>query len=252
MFSIKQSIKQALRKLGVEVCSTAHYAELVQAQTPRKHHFFQAWQRHQPQPQWVIDVGANHGNWTRTALSYFPNSNYLLIEPQERLRTFSADLIARPNVKWLTVGLSDQPGRLKLTLTSNDASASFTLTEDQAREAGCPQTDIHVTTLDDLVVQHGVFPEIVKIDAEGLDMNVLLGASRLIGKTDVFFVEAAVCSTEYPNSLEVICQFMWSHGYQVMDVTDLNDSPRHNVLWLIELVFVKTTHPIWSTFDRQV
>ena len=34
-------------------------------------------------PRHIIDVGANHGKWTRTALRFFPNARYTLVEPQD-------------------------------------------------------------------------------------------------------------------------------------------------------------------------
>jgi len=34
-------------------------------------------------PRNVWDVGANHGNWTRAAVSFFPDAEYTLIEPHD-------------------------------------------------------------------------------------------------------------------------------------------------------------------------
>src|ERR1035438_4221181 len=34
-------------------------------------------------PRHIIDVGANRGEWTRTALQTFPEARYTLVEPQE-------------------------------------------------------------------------------------------------------------------------------------------------------------------------
>jgi hypothetical protein len=31
-------------------------------------------------PKHIMDIGANHGNWTRTALKYFPDAYYTLVE----------------------------------------------------------------------------------------------------------------------------------------------------------------------------
>lgn len=252
MSRLKVLIKQTFRKLGFELCSTDHYNYLAALQEPRKNHFFRAWRRHFPNPKFIVDVGANHGNWTRSALRYFPETRFLLVEPQERLKPSSIDLLARPTVEWLQVGVSNCPGVLKLALTPNDASASFTVSDEEAKAAGYPQIEVPVVTLNQIVSDAGLIPEIVKIDAEGLDLEVLSGASELLGKTDVFFIECSICSPDYPNTLEAVCRLMWEKGYRVMEITDLNDSPRHDVLWLTELVFVKVTSPIWSTFDRQI
>jgi hypothetical protein len=36
----------------------------------------------------IIDVGANHGSWTRDALRYFPDANFTLLEPQNWLKNY--------------------------------------------------------------------------------------------------------------------------------------------------------------------
>ncbi len=37
-------------------------------------------------PKHIVDVGANHGTWTREALKHFPDAYYTLIEPQNWLK----------------------------------------------------------------------------------------------------------------------------------------------------------------------
>ena len=78
----------------------------------------------------------------------------------------------------------------------------------------------------------------VKIDAEGFDLKVLRGAVSLLGKTHVFLVEAVVqCSFE--NTVAATVQFIAEHGYRLIDITELNRSPKHNVLWLTKLAFLR-------------
>jgi hypothetical protein len=79
---------------------------------------------------------------------------------------------------------------------------------------------------------------LVKVDAEGFDMKVLAGASTLLGRTEIFFAEAVVCCPDYSNTALELVQFMDRAGYRLIDVTELNRSPRHNVLWLVELAFL--------------
>jgi hypothetical protein len=81
-------------------------------------------------------------------------------------------------------------------------------------------------------------PDMVKIDAEGLDLKVLAGASELISKTEIFLVEAAVCAP-LENSVAGVMQFMSNAGYQLIDITDLNRSPKFGVLWLLEMAFLR-------------
>jgi hypothetical protein len=35
-------------------------------------------------------------------------------------------------------------------------------------------------------------------------------------------------------------------GYRVVDITDINRSPRHGVLWLCELAFLRNASPLFT------
>lgn len=192
-------------------------------------------------PRRIIDVGANHGRWTRTALEYFPDAEYLLVEPQAHLVASVQDLIAAGrSIRWFPVGVGGVAGRRLLTIAPDDVSSNFGMTAEDAQAHGYSQAEVDVVTIDALVREcGGDIPEMVKIDAEGMELEVLDGAKSLLGRSEVFFLEAAVCATGIANTLASIVGRMEGAGYQVIDITDLNRSPTHGVLWLCELVFVR-------------
>lgn len=200
-------------------------------------------------PRHIVDVGANHGDWTRTALKYFPDAHYTLVEPQEHLRTYVQDLLARDGrIRWVGAGAGDQVGTLPLTVSHRDDSSSFAFAAEAAK-AGAHQIDVPVTTLNELVrAGNAPFPDIVKIDAEGFDLRVLAGASELVGKTDVFLLEAMICGG-YENTLEAVIQAMSGLGYRIVAIHDLNNSPRYGLLWLCEVAFVRIGSPILDGID---
>ena len=45
------------------------------------------------EPKLIIDIGANHGTWTRLWKKEFPESNYILVEPQNWLENSFKDLL---------------------------------------------------------------------------------------------------------------------------------------------------------------
>ncbi|HCN85228.1 MAG TPA: FkbM family methyltransferase, partial [Sphingobacteriaceae bacterium] len=45
------------------------------------------------QPKHIVDVGANHGSWTREALKYFPEAYYILLEPQAHMESSIRDIM---------------------------------------------------------------------------------------------------------------------------------------------------------------
>lgn len=190
-------------------------------------------------PKRIIDVGANHGNWTRVALDIFPDAHYTLVEPQDHLKVYVQDLVERGcKIEWINAGASDEPGTLQFGISYRDDSSSFLLGENPVD--GGKTISVRVTTLNEIVAMSGApAPEMVKIDAEGFDMKVLAGASDLFGKTEVFFVEAAVCSPGFENTLLRVVSTMDQAGYRLVDFTDLNRSPKNDLLWLCEAAFVR-------------
>ncbi|HVS53338.1 MAG TPA: FkbM family methyltransferase [Opitutaceae bacterium] len=196
-------------------------------------------------PRSIVDVGANRGDWTRTARAHFPAAEFLLVEPQAHLRAHVADLLQTGRVRWVTAGAGDRAGNFPLTIAPHDVSSNFGMTPEAAAAHGYPQTMVEVHTLDEIVRRAGVpLPEMVKIDAEGFDLKVLDGAPSLIGRTDIFFLEAAVCATGIENTMAAVIARMTQLGYRMIDITDLNRSPKHGVLWLCELAFMRVGCPL--------
>jgi FkbM family methyltransferase len=195
-------------------------------------------------PKHIIDVGANHGEWTRTAIKYFPDALYTLVEPQDRLKVHISDLLDHGHkIRWLNVGASDKSGSSLFTVSHRDDRSSFALAEEE-RGAGLQQITVEVKTLNDIASPIDMPPpEIVKIDAEGFDLKVLSGASDLLGKVDIFLIEAGFCAS-FENSVLSVVTFMAKAGYQLIDITELNRSPKHGVLWVSELAFLRNGSPL--------
>src|SRR6266852_3020673 len=139
-------------------------------------------------PRHVIDVGANKGNWTRAAVKFFPDAHYSLVEPQDHLKTHLQDLIDRGyKIQWINAGAGAKPGTLPFVVSSRDDSSSFVPGQRQAPSANPGLPLVRVTTLNEIVSSSSAPPPaMVKIDAEGFDLQVLAGGSELLGKTDVF------------------------------------------------------------------
>jgi FkbM family methyltransferase len=193
-------------------------------------------------PKHIIDIGANHGTWTREVLKYVPNAYFTLIEPQNWLKKSFQDLLENNNkITYLPVGAGKEKGSFLFTIVDRDDSCTFGISKEEAEKNGYKQIEIPVITLNELVKsnQDKPFPDLVKIDAEGLDLEVLQGASELFGFTEVFMVEAAVYSKSFENNLQKVINFMEERGYTLFDITDLNRPFSLRVLWLVELVFIK-------------
>ena len=213
--------------------------------------FFSALKSRGFAPNHIIDVGANHGNWTRLALNYFPESHYTLIEPQGYLKEHVQDLLAREDgkIQWIAAGAGDKAGTLHFSISDHDYSSSFAYPPEVVAAHGFRQIEVPVVTLNEVTgASSAPFPEMVKIDAEGFDLKVIEGASDLLGKTDIFLLEAFI-STTWENSLENVMATMSRKGYHLIDFTDLNRSPKYGVLWGLEVAFLRNGSPLLAEID---
>jgi FkbM family methyltransferase len=250
---MKQPVQAFLGNLGIKLRSAL----------PRGHLklFFSMLQGRSFAPKHIMDVGANHGKWTRVSLKYFPDAYYTLIEPQDHLRAHVADLLTRNSkIRWVGAGASDTSGSLPFTMFSRDDRSSFTPTPEAAVANDMRQVQVPVTTLNEVVrTGDAPLPDMVKIDAEGFDLRVLAGASELVGKTDIFLLEAAICGDlmtrttgsgkVFENSLGKVIETMAHAGYRVLDITDLNRSPKHEALWLCEVAFLRNASSLLDGID---
>jgi FkbM family methyltransferase len=234
---IKSLAQKALMSFG---CIPKPIVKYVHSPTPLEN-CFDALVRLGFTPQCLVDVGANHGSWTRTALRFFPEMEVLMIEPQEWLRNDVADLIeTNPRLRWVTAGASNKDDTLLLTITPRDDSCNFLLSAKSAAKQGLRQIEVPVTTVYSLVQKFRMLsPDIIKIDAEGLDLEVLEGCGPFLGTSDLFFVEVSMLQNVRENSFMTVFGFMKNHGYALFDVTDLNRSPKCGALCLMELAFVR-------------
>jgi FkbM family methyltransferase len=211
--------------------------------------FFDCLMRLRFEPRTIVDVGANRGNWTRTALRYFPAARYTLFEPQDYLLKDS-DIALDPRVKIFAMGAGPVTSTMKLSKHERDDSFSFALTEEEAASHGREQVEAPVVALDEFLPSQGItYPEMLKIDAEGWDLEVLKGAEKCVASAEVVLLEAAVMNKLFANRFETVAAEMSRRGFVVFDITDLNRTQRDRALWLVEIAFVKRGGTLDSAVD---
>lgn len=237
---MKKSIKKVIGKLGFRIVNK-NSTDLIQNTyvTPLVN-FFQILKQFGFEPKHIVDVGANHGKWTRSALKFFPNAYFTMVEPQHWLKDSIQDVLdSNDKVKLHSFGAGEAEGSFTFTVANEDVSSSFNYSAEEAKERGYKQLELPIITLNKLLGESNLpTPDIIKIDAEGIDIQVLKGASNYLGKTEIIMVEASVLNKSYNNNLLETLKFMDENGYTLFDITEINRPFQMKVLWLVELVFV--------------
>jgi FkbM family methyltransferase len=240
---MKKTLKKIINKLGYTLSKVKTNNPIINANVKEYllFNFYDTLKIMGFEPKHIVDIGANHGTWTRETLRYFPEAYYSLAEPQFWLKKSFQDILENNSkVSFYPVGVGERAGSFLFTIVDRDDSCSFRYTKEEAKEAGYPQMEIPVVTLNELLLESKLpKPDIIKIDAEGLDIEVLKGASDFLGKTEIFMVEAGIVNKSFDNSFLKLINFMDENGYRLFDITDLNRPFRLQVLWLVEIVFVK-------------
>ena len=127
----------------------------------------------------VIDIGANYGVYTLSmAKAVGPGGAVWAFEPASvtaALHARSIEANAFSHVTLFRTAVSRTSGVARLALHSN---AELNALTDSAEATG---ERVAVTTLDDCLTQHGWKDvAVVKIDAEGEEANILVGAHRFL------------------------------------------------------------------------
>jgi FkbM family methyltransferase len=217
----------------------SHFLQIGHANTDP---FFQCLLNIGFEPKHIIDVGAHKGGWTRSALKYFPKAHYSLFEPQRDLLECQHDLTKNPRIRMNFLGAGPVSETRKMTTSPRIDSFTFIWNNKEAIELGCVQFDVEVVSLDEFFSrdENLLAPaDLVKIDAEGWDLEVLKGAETTISRAEVVLLEAGIMNKKFENNAREVINIMYEKGFLLFDVTDLNRTPLNKGLWNVELAFVR-------------
>lgn len=215
--------------------------------------FFKKTARQGFEPQVIVDVGANHGGWSREVHSVYRAARYFLIEPQEEMGPFLDHFCARAEgSRWFLGGAGAQVGEMALTVWDDYQGTAFLAPEVEAMVPDLPQRQVPVFTLDHLI-QSGQMPlpDLVKIDVQGYELEVLQGCMRCLGKTDMFVIETSLFHPlgHRPSFYKVV-ELMEAYGYDIYDVADLKYRA-DGALAQIDVCFLRNQSPLAARVRRR-
>ena len=138
----------------------------------------------------ILDIGANIGTYTSWVAKWFKNGKVYAFEPQrEVFQMLCANMAINNifNVYAYELGISDEEKYVEVNTIDYEkvgSFAAFSLNHDPGRYTSTDKKQrFKVTTVDKFVEEHQLHKvDFIKIDAEGLDLEVLYGAHNTINK----------------------------------------------------------------------
>lgn len=167
----------------------------------------------------IFDIGANIGNWCTWMAKYFPQGHIWAIEPQRsvfQILTGNMAINNYHNVTTLNCAMSDKNQVMTFMepdyFQCNDYGI-FSLVEQKISNLTAHQHAVEIYQLDYFLQRFSIAdPDLVKIDAEGMDLQVLQGAKNLLHRSHpVIYVEHCDNQISIENQLR---DFLGAFGYE--------------------------------------
>ncbi len=183
----------------------------------------------------VVDVGAHHGQFALLARELFPRSRIFCVEPLpeavHRLRSVVGD---DDRISVLATAVAAAAGRRQLHVSRKTDSSSLLPILKPYVDAfpGTEEAkvlDVEVKTLDSVLPERARRPCLLKVDAQGGELDVLRGAKAVLADVDVAYVECSFVEfyRGQPLADEVIRAFL-SHDFRLDGVYSVvRDMQRH-------------------------
>ena len=139
-----------------------------------------------PLVETVLDVGANTGQSAIRFRAAFPNARIISFEPITKTFHALKERTKGLNVECHQLALGQRRQRTTMFLTDFSVTSSLIRPPDEKFRG---TEEVEVETLDEFVAKHGLSAiDLLKVDAEGFDLEVLAGAEAILAAGIVKFV----------------------------------------------------------------
>jgi FkbM family methyltransferase len=188
-------------------------------------------------PGFIIDVGANRGDWTIECRQVFPDSSYFLVDADPaNVDALKALCSTVPDCRYSITLLGAQPrDGVMFYQMGTGSSVLSERTQFERRQIQLP-----MTTLDTLLGDELRRPVLLKLDVQGYELEVLRGGNEVLAKTDVVIAECALVeyNTGSPVFADVVA-FMKERGFVVYDFCGQIRRQEDGVLSHTDVIFTR-------------
>ena len=191
----------------------------------------------------LLDVGAWRGDWSRNFKAIYPQSRVVMVEPLEEMRPHLEKFCTEfPDSKFVLAGAGPKPGEMEFTIWPGLSGSSFVPERGQPLFDTYGKRTVPVVTINQLIERGDLtIPEIAKLDVQGFELDVLKGASTILGQTEVFLLEVSLfkpLGPQMPVFFDIV-NFMNDHKYVTYDITGFYRRRKDHALAQCDIAFVR-------------
>jgi FkbM family methyltransferase len=198
-------------------------------------------------PSTIIDVGAYEGQWTRRMVPIFPAAHFLLFEAQPSKQEIIRRNLAKFAGYELEIAVLGAVEGREVTFYDMETGSSYypELTS-YPRTARAAQTK----TLDRMLSGRALGEILIKLDTQGSELDILMGAPRLLEEAVCVILEASLYdyNKEAPTLANAI-QFLDSHGFSAVDVIEVHRRSYDGALVQVDLAFLKRRSEVFARLN---
>jgi FkbM family methyltransferase len=141
----------------------------------------------------VLDGGANQGQWVEYCRQIWPDAKYVCFEP---LPECASNIPRDDKVTVVEMALGDRFGKVSFNRSSFNQSSSVLKMGDLHKKlypfsAGESTCEVEMTTMDEWCEKSGVWPDLVKLDLQGYELQAMIHSPRVMMKAKVVCCETS-------------------------------------------------------------
>jgi FkbM family methyltransferase len=145
------------------------------------------------EPRVFFEIGSSNSSWSYHMAEIFPGARFHLFEPLLDHKAYYREITegvlqAHPDFRIHKVAVGDIDGTTKMGVDASGVGASTLVTEKD--ETFTEIIEVPIRRLDTIVFEQNLpRPEVLKIDVQGGELGVLIGASSLLDTVQVIQAE---------------------------------------------------------------
>jgi len=177
----------------------------------------------------VIDIGANRGQFCLAALQAFPDARVVCFEPLESAyRVLSKVLYCRDGVTLHNLAIGNVEAQMVMQISEKEDSSSLLEISDLQNEifpgtARSDSTTVVVSRLSKYLADNSLAQDVfIKIDVQGYELEVLRGAAEVLDRIQYIYVECSFLEL-YKNQAVAsdIIDYLANYGFSLGGVYNL-------------------------------